>query len=299
MANEFRVKHGLILTGSSYLSESMFAPNLPEETSPQYYITWRQADGRFEASVPTAGTQNSLGCWDYITSGDVSSGEFRIFPNNDLGSGTTSLLFHFTDNNSIDQTKFFNSLGQGSVIILAVNNSNINFLVKGITLAPGSNDCAISVEYQSGTGDTLTASTEACLIPGVTITANTPASPNCLSYKMGSNANNITSNSGEGVFDRVVSGTHYSTPLGTMNTDVQNLLLNPIDLNGSRGLAFLNNFSGTLEIGYKEFTTRFKLLHTSYNPNNSVVFAPITYIGGDINYTIDTGENFTICKSFR
>ncbi len=296
MANEFRIKHGLIVTGSSYFSESMFDPNLPEETSPQYYITWQQSDGRFEISQPASSTQSSIGCWDYITSGDVQAGEWRSFPDTSLGSGTTQLAFHTTDSNSVDQSTFFASLGSGSIIILYINNSTINFLVSGVSIS--GNDVSISVTYQSGTQSTMTAGTEACLAPGAIVTGNTGASPNCLIYDMGSAASNVSSTAGKGVFDRVVSGTHYSTPLGTM-TDVQNLLLNPIDLNGSKGLSFLNNYSGVLEIGYKQFATKFKLLHTSYNPNNSVVFAPITYISGDLNYTIDTGESFTICKSSR
>jgi hypothetical protein len=93
MASEFKVRNGLIITGSMNVSESIYAPNLAPETNPAYYITWRQSDGRFEVSpAGAAGNVNAIGCWDYAGyATPPSTGEFTIRGNGSsiLDSNTT------------------------------------------------------------------------------------------------------------------------------------------------------------------------------------------------------------------
>ncbi len=298
MANEFRIKHGLIVTGSSYFSESMFAPNLPEETSPQYYITWRDSDGRFEVSVPTAGNQDTIGCWDYAT-GDPTTGEWAT-DDNTVSSTTDQIFIHKTDKSSVDQSTLLNSLGPGSVIILNVSNFSTTFTVKGVSFNTTLNTYILDVSYLSGNEYSVTGTPEMCLGIGASNSSNTGTSINCLEYQMSNSATAPGSTSGLGVFDRVVSSTHWQTPLGTVNGNVEGLLLNKIDLNGAQGFSFLNNFYGEIEIGYGQYATKFKCNPPGpYNSSNSVIFVPVIYVTGDTGYTITTGDSFTICKSSR
>jgi len=296
MANEFRIKHGLIITGSSYFSESMFAPNLPEETSPQYYITWRQSDGRFEVSLPTAGTQDTLGCWDYTT-GDVTTGKWKT-NNGSVGSSTTEIYIHETDNNSVNQSAFLKSLGPGSVIILYSGGLSTIFTINGVS--SNNSVFTLSVTYTSGNEYSITGTPEMCLGVGASITRNTGTSINCLEYGMELNPDNVFISSGYGVFDRVVGGVHWQSPQGTVDSNVEGLFLNPQDLNGAQAAAFFNNFYGEIEIGYQQYATKFKCNPPGpYNFQNPVIFVPVTFISGDSNYTIATGDSFTICKSSR
>ncbi len=240
MANEFRIQHGLIVTGSSYFSESMFAPNLPEETSPQYYITWRQSDGRFEVSLPTAGTQDTLGCWDY-TSGDITTGKWKT-DNGGLGNTTTEIYIHKTDNASVDQSAFFKALGSGSIIIIYVGGNSTTFSVLGVSL--NGNVYTISVSYVSGNEFSITGTPEMCLGVGASLSANTGTSINCLSYGMENNPDNVFISPGYGVFDRVVGGVHWQSPQGTVDGNVKGLFLHPQDLNGANAASFFNYFYG-------------------------------------------------------
>jgi hypothetical protein len=298
MANEFRIKHGLIVTGSSYFSESMFAPNLPEETSPQYYITWRQSDGRFEVSTGTNSVQDTIACWDYA-SGDPNSGEWNT-NNGSVGSSVTFINIHKIDNNSVDQSNLLKALGPGSVIILYVGSSSTTFTVQGSTFDSSLNTFSLSVSYISGDEYSITGTPEMCLAIGATVSSNTSTSINCLEYQMSNSATSPGSTSGLGVFDRVVSSTHWQTPLGTVNGNVEGLLLNKTDLNGAQGFSFLNNFYGEIEIGYGQYATKFKCNPPGpYNSSNSIIFVPVIYVSGDSNYTIATGDSFTLCKSSR
>ena len=114
MANEFKVRNGLIVTGSEYVSESIFAPNLPEETNPAYYITWKQADGEFQISQLTPGnTANTIGCWDSTNSGDPASGQWRT-DTGTVGNTVTELLINVEDNGGNNQN---NTLGFSKISI--------------------------------------------------------------------------------------------------------------------------------------------------------------------------------------
>lgn len=298
MANEFRIKHGLIVTGSSYFSESMFAPNLPEETSPQYYITWRQSDGRFEVSTGAAGAQDTLACWDYTT-GDPTTGKWKT---NDggVGSSTTTLFINKTDNNGVDQSSFFKNLGNGSIIVLYVGGNATTFQVNGVTFNISNNFYEISVTYTQGNEYSVVGTPEMCLGIGMTRSDNTGTSPNCLDYGMELNPDNVFISSGYGVFDRVIGGVHWQSPQGTVDGNVKGLFLNPNDLNGSPAAAFFNNFYGEVEIGYGQYATKFVCNPPGpYGFGNNIIFVPVQYVTGDFGYTIATGDSFTICKSSR
>ena len=298
MANEFRIKHGLIVTGSSYFSESMFAPNLPEETSPQYYITWRQSDGRFEVSTGTNSVQDTIACWDYA-SGDPSTGEWNT-NNGSVGSSVTFINIHKIDNNSVDQSNLLKALGPGSVIILYVGSNSTTFTVQGSTFDSSSNTFSLSVSYISGDEYSIIGTPEMCLAIGATVSSNTGTSINCLDYSMEFNPDNVYISPGYGVFDRVVAGVHWQTPQGTVDGNVEGLFLHPQDLNGANAASFFNNFYGEIEIGYGQYATKFKCNPPGpYNSSNSIIFVPVIYVSGDSNYTIATGDSFTLCKSSR
>jgi hypothetical protein len=274
----------------------MFAPNLPEETSPQYYITWRQSDGRFEVSLPTAGTQDTLGCWDYTT-GDVTTGKWKT-DDGSVGSGTAEIYIHKTDNNSVDQSNFFKSLGPGSTIILYSGGLSTTFQVNGVS--SNNNVFTLSVTYLSGNEYSITGTPEMCLGVGVALSANTGTSINCLEYGMELNPDNVFISSGYGVFDRVVGGVHWQSPQGTVDGNVKGLFLNPQDLNGANAASFFNNYYGEIEIGYQQYATKFVCQpQGGYSFQNNIVFVPIQFVTGDFNYTIATGDSFTICKSSR
>jgi hypothetical protein len=109
----------------------MFAPNLPEETSPDDYITWRQSDGRFEITPKgAAASVLAIGCWDYAGYGTTpTSGEFTIRGNgSDDVETATVLQFHKTDKNSTDQSSYFNNIGSGTGVTL---EDLCNSIIKG------------------------------------------------------------------------------------------------------------------------------------------------------------------------
>ena len=302
MANEFRIKHGLIVTGSSYFSESMFAPNLPEETSPSYYITWRQSDGRFEASQVTPGSQaNTVGCWDYITSGDVSAGKWRSFPDQSIGSGTTSISISNEDNGGNNQHSLLSNIGIGSVITLFIGANSTSFTITGVIPASTTANTAgtgvfnFSVSYLSGSQYSITGTPEMCL--GIAAASPSTSTSYCIDYKMAANVSLAATTAGLGGFDRVVSGTHYTSPFGTVDNNVNAIFLNNTALQSVNGKAFFQGFvvGDFLSISYSNKITHYQVSHVGTGAAN--VLLNVNYNGGDLGYTIPTGDVFTICKS--
>lgn len=302
MANEFRIKHGLIVTGSSYFSENMFGPNLPEETSPSYYITWRQSDGRFEASQVTPGSQaNTVGCWDYITSGDVSAGKWRSFPDQSIGSGTTSISISNEDNGGNNQHSLLSNIGIGSVITLFIGANSTSFTITGVIPASTTANTAgtgvfnFSVSYLSGNQYSITGTPEMCL--GIAAASPSTSTSYCIDYKMGANVSLAATTAGLGGFDRVVSGTHYTAPFGTVDNNVNSIFLNNTALQSVNGKAFFQGFvvGDFLSISYSNKITHYQVSHVGLGAAN--VLLNVNYNGGDLGYTIPTGDVFTICKS--
>jgi len=298
MANEFRIKHGLIVTGSSYFSESMFAPNLPTETSPSYYITWRQSDGRFEVSTITPGSQaNTVACWD-LADGDTQSGEWKT-NNGNVDSSSTILYISSTDNGSNSQYNLLAGLGVGSVITLYVGANSSTYTITGIT-KPSSNTGVweFNISYLSGNEYTPGSGAEMCL--GVAASAASTTSAYCIDYQMASSWEYAALNDGFGGFDRVVSSVHYTPPFGTIDANVGSIFLNNDAMNSANGITFFNGFvvGDFLSISWSNKVTTYKITHlggmSTATPN---MLINVQYNGGDLGYTIPTNDVFTICKS--
>ena len=166
MASEFKVRNGLIVTGSLNVSESIYAENLTTESNPAYYVTWRQSDGRFEVSpAGAAGNINAIGCWDYagyLTT--PATGEFTLRSTGTriLNSNVITLQFHKTDNTSVDQSVYFNNIGVGSIFTLTTGGISTKYIVTGFNIS--GNIYTFQVTYLSGgPSATLSIGTEVCL----------------------------------------------------------------------------------------------------------------------------------------
>ena len=320
MANEFRIKHGLIVTGSSYFSESMFAPNLPEETSPDDYITWRQSDGRFEITPKgAAASVLAIGCWDYAGySITPTSGEFTIRGNgsDDLETATV-LQFHKTDKNSTDQSSYFNNIGSGTVLTFTTQTGIIKFQVQGFTL--NGNVYWFTVVHLTGTEE-LSASEEICLTTtaitsgGSNSTSGTSGggsslnTSNCVLYEMAASFANVNAGSGfdgTAVFNNPPG---FSYPLGEISTSTAGIFVDAISANPnsqtsvvfwSQTIGGTSSSPSLIKISYTNFVTYFTAFITlgpgGQGVTGSSMYVDLTYSSGDINYTIQTGDIFTIC----
>ena len=297
MANEFRIKHGLIVTGSSYISESMYAPNLPTEIAPDYYITWRQSDGRFEISTTSPAQASTAACWDY---GNASSaGEFETNTSG-VGSTTTNLYFNNEDNLTNNQFSTLATIGKGSNITIYSGPFSTQFTVGGVT-SPVSNANTLyynfAVTYVSG--DQYTPTAEVCL--GVTAAVPSGGSTGqCVEFVQSSNFSSAASTAGEGGFDRSVNNINYTPPFGTIDNNVVGLFLNATTNSSTQTntKSFLQNFTkgDTISIEYGAKTTYFTVDSVNSNSSNTNSYVGVTYNLGDLNYTITTGDTYNLCK---
>lgn len=170
MANEFVVKDGLIISGSWYNSASIYGPNLDIVTSSvDYYITWRQSDGRLEVTPAQGLNLNTQGCWIYSPT-SPTTGSWS-----DLGAGLSLnpyIWLHQEDGSGVDQAPFLNGLGTGSIVILNIANQNLRYVVRsGPTYSASLFGFELNAleDYPSfPTGSTL------CLAFGGTIPTPTP-----------------------------------------------------------------------------------------------------------------------------
>lgn len=294
MANEFKVRNGLIVTGSEYVSESIFAPNLPSEANPAYYVTWRQSDGRFEVSTISPGaSSNTIGCWDWRSSGDPTSGEFTT-DNGAIGSTTTAIYIHPIDNNGNDQTNTLNSLAIGSVITLYVGSFATTFEITGVSsIYTGGvfQYFVFTVNYISGDEYTPIGTPEMCL--GIAAAASQP--DNCIELQITSTLSNVFSTTGQSVFLRTVAGVSYTTPFGSIDQNFDAFQMNDEDLNGNITKNFFNGLSigSIITLRYLNNSTTFSINNVGASSNNTLVYA--TYLTGDFNYTIPTNGTYTIC----
>lgn len=291
MANEFRIKHGLIVTGSSYFSESMYAPNLPTETAPDYYITWRQSDGRFEISTTSPAQASTAACWDYGTATGAGGFETNTIG---IGSSTTKLYFNNEDNLGNNQFSTLQTIGKGSNITLYSGPLSTQFTVSGIT-APVSNANTLyyvfDVTYVSG--DQYTPTSEVCL--GVTAAVASPITTGqCVEYVMGTGT--VTNSYGEGIFDRAVNGGNYTSPFNSVDSSVVGAFLNFTSNNGVTVNSFFGkvNKGDIISIEYGKKVTYFEVAMTpSWSAVNAYI--ALSYSSGDLNYTISTGDTYNIC----
>ena len=297
MANEFRIKHGLIVTGSSYFSESMFAPNLPEETAPDYYITWRQSDGRFEISQTSPAQASTMGCWD---PGDAANaGEFST---NDggtgLGSSATEIYINNEDNGGANQYSTLASIGKGSTITLYSGALSTIFTVSGI-IAPSSNSNTLywtfQVSYQSG--DQYSVTNEACLGVSAAV-ASGLSTGQCAEFVQSTSFSAASFNSGEGGFDRVVSNVHFTPPFGTVDANVVAIFLNGTTNQGNSTKTFVQSFAknDTISVAYGNKQTTFTVDNVGLGSGGVTALVNVIYSSGDLNYTISTGDTFNLCK---
>ena len=289
MANEFKVRNGLIVTGSEYVSESIFAPNLPEETNPAYYITWKQADGEFQISqLSPVNSANTIGCWDSTSTGDPASGKWRT-DTGTVGNTVTELLINVEDNGGNNQNNTLASLAIGSVVTLYVGSFKTSFEITGIKivyLSPSVPQYYIfDVTYLSGDQYTYINPAEMCL----GIAAAAPTNQNCVTYKAVTAFSSIASTTGGGMF---INNTGYTL---TVDLDVYYFQLNNSDLNGISTSNFFNGVtpgqSITLTSGTNTATFIFQYSSVS-NSGTQVVGVKMT---SNSNFTLTANQSFTIC----
>ena len=289
MANEFKVRNGLIVTGSEYVSESIFAPNLPSEANPAYYITWKQADGEFQISqLNPSNTSNTIGCWDSVAGGDPSSGKWRT-DNGAVGNTTSQVWINVTDNGGNNQNNTLASLAIGSVITLNVGSFKTSFEITGIKIiysGPSVPQYYIfDVNYLSGSQYTYINPAEMCL----GIAAAVPTNQNCVTYKAVTAYSSIASTTGGGMF---INNTGYTL---TLDSTVKYFQLNNNDLNGVSTSNFFNGVtpgqSITLTSGTNTATFIFNYSSTS-GAGSLIVGVQMT---SNSNFTLSANQSFTIC----
>jgi len=287
MANEFKVRNGLIVSGSSYFDEDMFAVNLPTETSPSYYITWRQSDGRFEVSqLSPASTANTLGCWDYAT-GDPTTGKWGAV--GDIGSGTTSILINVTDNGGNNQNSTLSSLAVGSVITLYIGSNITSFTITGIKIVYTSPGVPLyylfNVDYLSGNQYSIVGTPEMCL----GIAAAAPANQNCVTYYAVSNYTSIGSTTGGGMF---IGNTGWTL---TVDSNTKYINVNNVDLNNISTKNFFGglNPGATITLTSGTNTADFIFNYASSGTQNDQIIG-VTLISNS-NFTLTANQSFTIC----
>ena len=326
MASEFKVRNGLIVTGSLNVSESIYAENLTTESNPAYYVTWRQSDGRFEVSpAGAAGNINAIGCWDYagyLTT--PATGEFtlRSTGTSILNSNVVTLQFHKTDNTSVDQSIYFNNIGVGSIFTLTTGGISTKYTVTGFNIS--GNIYTFQVTYLSGgPSATLSIGTEVCLtLTAVTGGGNNPtgtsgtsgggsgtlSSTNCITYRMDDNFSDVNANSQTAIFNRSPG---WATPFGTVNSSVVGMYVSQAPLTGNQmstvfwGItnAALVGSPKLFELSYLNFKTTFLInITTGTSPgggnlgtNGSTMYLNMQFVSGDNGYTILTGDSFTLC----
>jgi hypothetical protein len=325
MASEFKVRNGLIVTGSLNVSESIYAENLTTESNPAYYVTWRQSDGRFEVSpAGAAGNINAIGCWDYagyLTT--PATGEFtlRSTGTSILNSNVITLQFHKTDNTSVDQSVYFNNIGVGSIFTLTTGGISTKYTVIGFNIS--GNIYTFQVTYLSGgPSATLSIGTEVCLtLTAVTGGGNNPtgtsgtsgggsgtlSSTNCITYRMDDNFSDVNANSQTAIFNRSPG---WATPFGTVNSSVVGMYASQSPLVGSQSTVFWGITNAALvgspklfELSYLNFKTTFLInITTGTSPgggnlgtNGSTIYLNMQFVSGDNGYTILTGDSFTLC----
>jgi hypothetical protein len=328
MANEFKIRNGLIVTGSMNVSESIYAPNLAPETNPAYYITWRQSDGRFEVSPAGAsGNVNAIGCWDYAGySTTPTTGEFTIRGNGTsiLDSNTTYFQFNKLDNTSVDQSVYFNNIGIGSILTITTGGVTIKYTVTGFNLS--GNLYSFSVKHLSGgPSTTLSVGAEACLTltavtAGSSITTGTSgtsgggggtlSSTNCITYAIDNNFSDVNGSSQTAIFN-VSPG--WAQPFGSIGPNTVGMYASQTPLAGGSGGATV--FFGItnaatfgnpklFELSYLNLKTTFLIsiaLGTSpgggnLGTNGNTIYLNMTFVSGDTGYIIPTGDSFTLCS---
>ena len=291
MANEFRIKHGLIVTGSSYFSESMFAPNLPEETAPNYYITWRQSDGRFEVTeVSPTTVATTAGCWDFAE--DPGAGKWYS-DNEAIGNTTSTITINITDNSTNNQSTLLSSIGKGSIITLYIGSYVTSFEVTGITVINAGSPAQpfrydFAVNYVSGDQYSITGNPEMCL----EVAASAPSNQNCLNFTMDGG---FQVGTGEASF-LLDTGTTQSVGT-TINSDIASLILNNTANSSKNTLTFFQgiNPGSFISISQGTYIAHFKYL--GLGKSTTFVTVNVDFTPGQSGTTFTVGKTIDICIS--
>ena len=289
MANEFKVRNGLIVTGSEYVSESIFAPNLPSEANPAYYITWKQADGEFQVSqLNPSNTSNTIGCWDSVASGDPIAGQWRT-DNGAVGNTTSQVWINVTDNGSSNQNNTLASLAIGSVITLNVGSFKTSFEITGIKIVYSSPSVPqyyiFNVNYLSGSQYSYINPAEMCL----GIAAAAPTNQNCVTYKAVTAFSSIASTTGGGMF---INNTGYTL---TLDSTVYYFQLNSSDLNGVSTQNFFGGLTPGQTITLSSGTNTATFIFTFSSVSNTTSQVVGVQMTSNSNFTLSANQSFTIC----
>jgi hypothetical protein len=293
--NEFKVKNGLIVTGSTYVSESIFAPNLPQENSPNYFVTWVSSSGKFEVSAIGPGSSaNVLACYDYVAESSIMASGKWTTNDGDVGNTTTLLYLSQTDNNGNDLYNTLNSFGIGSVINLYVDNFSTTFEITGKLYTTSiTNQFIFNVRYLSGNQYTPIGDPEMCLSLAAAVAPLTQ----CLNLQMSTTFSTTISTTGGSVFLTTSGNTINYT--GSVLDTTTGIMVNPTDINGLS----TSNFFQSLNIGDKiQITsttnqTQFEITYLTPNfvLNPSSILVNLKYVSGNFGYTIPTGNRYTLC----
>ena len=289
MANEFRIKHGLIVTGSSYFSESMFAPNLPEETAPDYYITWRSSDGRFEVTeVSPTTVATTIACWDYNTGGDPAAGEWATDPLATVGSSTNSLIINVVDNNGSNQNNLLSGIGVGSLLTLYVGAGLVTtFEVTSIQPIYGGSGIAqyiFEVTYVSGDQYSVVGTPEMCL----EIAAAAPTNNNCLNFTIENTFD--VSTPGDGTFF-----TNSGNVTTTADVNVAALILNNVDNNGVNVKNWFSSLQKGDAFSVNQKNNVMSVYFDSLGATGTSIQINVIQYSTTIPFTIPLGSTFDVC----
>jgi hypothetical protein len=294
--NEFKVKNGLIVTGSTYVSESIFAPRLPQENNPNYFVTWVNADGRFEVSAIGPGASaNVLSCWTYVAEFNIMAAQKWTTNDGSVGSSTTQLYLSQTDNYNNNLFNTLNSFGIGSVVNLYVDNFSTTFEITGklYTTSP-TNEFIFNVRYLSGNQYTPVGEPIMCL----SLAAAVAPLSQCLALTMSTTYSGMVSNSGGSVF-LTDNGNSISYGASVSNTTTNGIMVNPSDLNGVNTINFFQglNVGDQIKLTWTTNQTIFEITYISpniiSNPANQLV--NFKYVSGNFGYTISNGNRYSLC----
>ena len=322
MANEFKIKNGLIVSGSSNISESLYAPGLPSQANPDYYVTWKQSDGELEVT-PLGAEIFAQGCWDYEATSTPSSGSFTVGTTGgnpqSIDNNTTIIKLHYTDNSNTDQYPLLNNIGVGSVLSLSFSGNIIKFTVTGFSYVNADGYWQFNVICLSG-GAEATPGTIMCLAIGAAIsgggagTSGAPAnstinttcgSANTVCYYIDASVGGINGNNRTGGF---LTGTSWVSPYGVINSNTAALKLSTYGFGNSptklKATSFLISKIGLnantpkpITITWQNKQTVFNATSTSTQPTGiaygGAYYINLIYLSGDLNYTI-TGGTFSV-----
>ena len=329
MASEFKVRNGLIVTGSLNVSESIYAPNLVTNSTESLYVTWRQSDGRLEISSGSSQIATQ-GCWDYEATSTPSSGSFTVGTTGgnpqSIGSSTSLIKIHYTDNSNTDQYPLLNNIGVGSVLSLSFSGNIVKFTVTGFSYVNADGYWQFNVRWLSG-GAEATPGTIMCLAIGAAVsgggagtsgagspspapansTINTTCgSSNTLCYFLDPTAAGVNLSSRSGAF---LTGTFWAPPYGLINSNTVALRLDTNGFGNSPTAVKSTNFLiSKIGLGVntpKPITITWQNKQTVFNAtltttsisgagSNSSYYINLIYLSGDLNYTITNGTTFSV-----